>query len=72
MALNPWVYVEFWMVEGFIPETGHRFTVDHIHDLPFVDGETAEQWCITWGKEMPHIQYKAVRYMKCEEKERIN
>jgi hypothetical protein len=69
--MNPYIYDFLWMIEAFIPETGHRFTVDNIHDLPFVDAETAKQWCITWHKEFPHIEYKAIRYMKVQE-ERVN
>lgn len=72
--VNPlkWTYDSFWMIEAVMTETGHTFTVDNIHDLPFIDAETAEQWCITWHKEFPHIKYRPVRYMRVEEGNKVN
>lgn len=64
-------YESLWMIDAFESATGRTFTVDNINDLPFIDAKTAEQWCITWGKEFPHLQYKAVRYVRCEEKEKV-
>lgn len=69
--MNPWVYESFWMVEAFNTSTGHRFTVDEIQDMPFVSFETAQANCERYNKELPHIQYRPVQYMKVEEKQRV-
>lgn len=70
MAINPWIYDFFWMIEA--NDGKKTFTVDNIHDLPFIDAETAEQWCVTWNKEFPHIQYKPICYMRVEEGNKVN
>jgi len=69
LNLNPQVYQEFWLAEA---NNGIKtFTVDNVEDMPFVSLETCQASCDRWHKEFPHIHYKPVRYVRCEEK-RVN
>lgn len=68
--MNALIYAEFWLVEA--TNGAKTWSVDNIHDLPFVDAETAQAYCDKWHEEFPSIHYKIVRYMRVEEKEKVN
>lgn len=70
--MNPWVYIEFWMVEAHRSSDGHRWTCDNVEDMPFVSLETAQANANRWMEEFPGTIYKPVKYLRCEEKEKVN
>lgn len=69
LKLNPLVYEEFWLAEA--TNDTKTWSVDNVEDMPFVSLETCQANCDRWHKEFPHIHYKPVRYVRCEEK-RVN
>lgn len=70
LKLNPLVYEEFWLAEA--TSDTKTWSVDNVEDMPFVSLETCQANCDRWHKEFPHITYRPVRYMRCEEKEKVN
>lgn len=67
--MNPLVYAEFYMAEA--TKNGKTWTVDNLGDLPFTDLEMAQIHCDIWAKEFPSTTYRPIRYMKVEEKHKV-
>lgn len=63
------MYDEFWMIEA---QKGKRkWTADERADYPFLSLEMAENHIKNWSKEHPDIDYKPVKFMRIEEKQRV-
>lgn len=62
-------YDEFWMVDA--QKGARRWTADERADYPFRSLEMAENHIKTWSKEHPDINYKPVKFMRIEEKHRV-
>lgn len=63
-------YDEFFMIDA--DKDGHKWTADGREDYPFLSLEMAESYREMWSKDHPDTQFKIVRYMRCEEKEKVN
>lgn len=62
-------YDEFWMIDA---QKGNRkWTADERADYPFLSLEMAENHIKNWSKEHPDIDYKPVKFMRIEEKQRV-
>jgi len=63
-------YDEFFMVDA--EKDGHKWTADGREDYPFLSLEMAESYRDMWSKDHPDTQFKIVRYMRCEEGNKVN